>query len=69
VLTGAGWSVVMPEKGRNHLLALDPPYAALGHVSSDEDQFFRRTSSDPTHCSSCTYRRDDHDGDRIFAAK
>ncbi len=27
VLTGAGWSVIMLEKGRNHLLALDPPFA------------------------------------------
>ena len=36
VLTAAGWSVVMLEKGRNHLLALDAPFAPLGHVSNDE---------------------------------
>src|SRR5262245_29496706 len=42
VLTGAGWSVIMLEKGRNHLLDLEPPFAGLGHVSNDEIKFFNR---------------------------
>ena len=42
VLTAAGRSVCVLEKGRNHLLALEPPYASLGHLSSDEVKFDRR---------------------------
>ena len=38
----AGWSVIMLEKGRNHLLALDAPFGPLGHVSNDEIKFIRR---------------------------
>ena len=41
VLTAAGWSVLMLEKGRNHLLALDAPFGPLGHVSNDELKFMR----------------------------
>ena len=26
VVTAAGWSVIMLEKGRNHLVSLQPPY-------------------------------------------
>jgi len=36
VLTAAGWSVIILEKGQNHLLALDEPFGPLGHVSNDE---------------------------------
>ena len=39
VLADAGWSVIVLEKGRNHLLALDPPFGPLGHVSNDEIKF------------------------------
>jgi gluconate 2-dehydrogenase alpha chain len=42
VLTQAGRSVIMLEKGRNHLLALDAPFGPLGHVSNDELKFTRR---------------------------
>ncbi|GMU78694.1 MAG: hypothetical protein AMXMBFR46_14890 [Acidimicrobiia bacterium] len=35
-LTAAGWSVIMLEKGSNHLLSLDAPFGPLGHVSNDE---------------------------------
>ena len=42
VLTGAGWSVIMLEKGSNHLLALDAAVRAARHVSNDEIKFFRR---------------------------
>ena len=41
-LTEAGRSVVMLEKGRNHLLALDAPFGPLGHVSNDEIKFTTR---------------------------
>jgi gluconate 2-dehydrogenase alpha chain len=70
VLTGAGWSVIMLEKGRNHLLALEPPYDALGHVSNDEIKFFRRHFLGPDpFLEPRTYRRDEHDGDRLFAGE
>lgn len=42
VLTAAGWSVIMLEKGHNHLLDLEPPFAAAGKVSNDEIKFTRR---------------------------
>jgi gluconate 2-dehydrogenase alpha chain len=42
VLTGAGWSVIVLEKGRNHLLALESPFGPLGEVSNDEVKFTRR---------------------------
>ena len=70
VLTGAGWSVIMLEKGRNHLLALDAPYAPLGHVSNDEIKFFHRNFLGPDpFLEPRTYRRDDADGDRLFAGE
>jgi gluconate 2-dehydrogenase alpha chain len=42
VLTAAGWSVVVLEKGRNHLLGLEPPFGPLGEVSNDELKLTRR---------------------------
>ena len=42
VLTAAGWSVVILEKGRNHLLDLDPPYGLKGEFSNDEVKFAQR---------------------------
>ncbi|HWS45949.1 MAG TPA: GMC family oxidoreductase [Acidimicrobiia bacterium] len=70
VLTSAGWSVVMLEKGRNHLLALDPPYGPLGHVSNDEIKFFQRYFLGPDpFLEPRTYRRDEADGDRLFAGE
>ncbi|HTD49733.1 MAG TPA: GMC family oxidoreductase, partial [Acidimicrobiia bacterium] len=70
VLTDAGWSVIMLEKGRNHLLALDEPFAPLGHVSNDEIKFFRRHFLGPDpFLEPRTYRRDEADGDRLFAGE
>jgi gluconate 2-dehydrogenase alpha chain len=70
VLTAAGWSVVMLEKGRNHLLALDPPYGPLGHVSNDEIKFFRRNFLGPDPLvEPRTSRRDEADGDHVFAGE
>lgn len=42
VLTAAGWSVVMLEKGRNHLIDTDAPYAARHDYSNDEVGALRR---------------------------
>ncbi|MEY2425476.1 MAG: hypothetical protein QOI61_1048, partial [Actinomycetota bacterium] len=36
VLTAAGWSVVMLEKGRNHLIDTEAPYAFRHHFTNDE---------------------------------
>ena len=70
VLTGAGWSVIMLEKGSNHLLALDAPFDPLGHVSNDEIKFFRRHFLGPDpFLEPRTFRRDDADGDHVFAGE
>ncbi len=70
VLTSAGWSVIMLEKGRNHLLSLEPPFEPLGHVSNDEIKFFKRHFLGPDpFLEPRTYRRDDADGDRVFAGE
>jgi choline dehydrogenase-like flavoprotein len=70
VLTGAGWSVVMLEKGRNHLLSLEAPFAGLGHVSNDEIKSIRRHFLGPDpFLEPRTYRRDAADGDRLFAGE
>jgi len=67
VLTAAGWSVVMLEKGRNHLLELDPPFAPIGHVSNDEVKFLRRHFLGPDPwLEPRTFRRSEEDGDRLF---
>jgi gluconate 2-dehydrogenase alpha chain len=66
VLTQAGWSVIVLEKGRNHLLALEPPFGPLGHVSSDEIKFSRRHFLGPDPwLEPRTYRRDESEGDRL----
>jgi choline dehydrogenase-like flavoprotein len=42
VLTAAGWSVLMFERGRNHLIDLDDPHRLLSDYSNDELKFFER---------------------------
>ncbi len=42
VLTRAGWSVVIMEKGRNHLLDPDDPTKPAGDYSNDEIKFISR---------------------------
>jgi choline dehydrogenase-like flavoprotein len=65
VLTAAGLTVCIIEKGRNHLLALEPPYTGLGHISSDEIKFDRRYFLGPDPLlEPRTYRRTVADGDR-----
>ena len=66
VLTAAGWSVLMLEKGRNHLLELEAPFGPLGHVSNDEIKFMRRHFLGPDPwLEPRTFRRDEEDGERL----
>jgi choline dehydrogenase-like flavoprotein len=70
VLTKAGWSVVVLEKGRNHLVSLDPPYDLSGDLSNDEIKFHRRHFLGPDpFLEPRTYRRSEADGDRLFAGE
>jgi choline dehydrogenase-like flavoprotein len=67
VLAAAGKSVCVLEKGRNHLLALEPPFDNLGHLSNDEIKFGRRHFLGPDPLlEPRTYRRAIADGERTF---
>ncbi|HEY8060635.1 MAG TPA: hypothetical protein VID94_17845, partial [Acidimicrobiales bacterium] len=67
VLTASGWSVVILEKGRNHLLDLDPPYGLRGEFSNDEVKFAQRHFLGPDPLvEPRTFRRTEADGDRLF---
>jgi choline dehydrogenase-like flavoprotein len=67
VLTAAGWHVVVLEKGRNHLVALDPPHEPLRHFSNDEIAQTRRHLLGPDPIlEPRTYRRSEADGDRLL---
>lgn len=66
-LTAAGWSVVVLEKGRNHLLDLEPPYGPLGHFSNDEVKFVQRHFLGPDPLvEPRSFRRSAADGDRLM---
>jgi gluconate 2-dehydrogenase alpha chain len=66
VLTAAGWSVIILEKGRNHLLDLEPPFAPKGDFSNDELKFTRRWFLGPDPMlEPRTYRRSSADGERL----
>jgi gluconate 2-dehydrogenase alpha chain len=70
VLTGAGWSVIMLEKGANHLLHLDPPFGGKGDITNDELKFTRRWFLGPDpFLEPRTYRRSDDDGDRLMTGE
>jgi choline dehydrogenase-like flavoprotein len=70
VLTEAGQSVLMLEKGRNHLLALEAPYGPLGDVSNDEIKFmFRHFLGPDPWLEPRTYRTSDADGDRTYTGE
>lgn len=70
VLTGAGWSVIVLEKGRNHLVALDPPFEPSGELSNDEIKFVHRHFLGPDPMlEPRTYRRSTADGERLFAGE
>src|SRR5262249_28007324 len=67
VLTAAGWSVIVLEKGRNHLLDLEPPFAPSGEISNDELKFLQRHFLGPDPLlEPRAFRRSPEEGDRIF---
>ena len=70
VLTAAGWSVIVLEKGRNHLLGLEPPHEPLRHFANDEIAATRRHLLGPDPLlEPRTYRRGEHDGDRLLVGE
>ena len=67
ILTAAGWSVIVLEKGRNHLLHLEAPFAALGHFSNDEIKSIQRHLLGPDPLvEPRTFRRSETDGERLM---
>ena len=70
VLTAAGWSVIMLEKGANRLLALEPPFQGLGDITNDEVKFVRRWFLGPDpFLEPRTYRRAETDGERLLTGE
>ena len=67
VLTAAGWSVVIFEKGRNHLVDLDDPSRRRSDYSNDEIKFTVRHFLGPDPLlEPRTFRQRETDGDRVF---
>jgi choline dehydrogenase-like flavoprotein len=70
VCTAAGWSVLVLEKGRNHLLDLEPPHEPLRHFANDEvGQGRRRLLGPDPLLEPRTYRRSEADGDRLMTGE
>jgi gluconate 2-dehydrogenase alpha chain len=70
VLTAAGWSVIILEKGRNHLVDLEAPFAPLRHFANDEIALTRRHLLGPDPLlEPRTYRRGPDDGDRLVVGE
>ncbi len=70
VLSAAGWSVILLDKGPNRLLSLDAPHALLGTLSNDEIKFFRRHFLGPDPLlEPRTFRHHDGEGDRIHVGE
>src|SRR5947209_20325106 len=64
VLTAAGWSVVIFEKGRNHLLDLDDPTKLKGDYSNAEVKFMVRHLLGPDPLlEPRTFRRNGDEGE------
>src|SRR5262245_6174973 len=67
ILTAAGWDVIILEKGRNHLLQLEPPFGPMGHYSNDEVKFLQRHFLGPDPMvEPRTFRRTEAYGDRLM---
>lgn len=65
VLTQAGWSVVILEKGRNHLIDIEHPERLSGDYSNDEIKFIYRYFLGPDPLiEPRTFRTGPQDGDR-----
>lgn len=70
VLTAAGWSVIILEKGRNHLLDPQAPHEPLQHFANDEVAATRRYLLGPDPLlEPRTYRRSLDDGDRVLTGE
>ena len=70
VLTAAAWSVVVLEKGRNHLVDLAPSHDLLRHFANDEVAATRRHLLGPDpRLEPRTYRRSPADGDRLLTGE
>src|ERR1700694_390266 len=68
VLTAAGWSVIVLEKGRNHLIDLEPPYELKSDFSNDEIKFGTRWFLGPAPLMEPrTFRRAPEEGERLYA--
>lgn len=70
VLTSAGWSVVIVEKGRNHLLDPDDPTRPASDYSNDEIKFLSRHFLGPDpFLEPRTFRRDEAEGDHTHVGE
>lgn len=70
VLTAAGWSVIVVEKGRNHLIDLQAPFEPLRHFANDEIAAVRRHLLGPDPLlEPRSYRRSEADGDRLLVGE
>ena len=70
VLTAAGWSVLILERGRNHLIDLSDPTRLGTDFSNDEIKFMMRHFLGPDPLvEPRTFRQDDADGDRLHVGE
>lgn len=70
VLTAAGWSVVIMEKGRNHLLDPVDPTKLASDYSNDEIKFLHRYFLGPDPLlEPRTFRTGAADGDRLYVGE
>ncbi len=70
VLTRAGWSVVIMEKGRNHLLDPDDPTKPAADYSNDEIKFIARHFLGPDPLiEPRAFRRSEEDGEHTYVGE
>ena len=70
VLTGAGWTVAIVEKGRNHLLDPDDLTRPSADYSNDEIKFHSRHFLGPDPLvEPRTFRTGEEDGDRVHVGE
>ncbi|MGA2836138.1 MAG: GMC family oxidoreductase [Acidimicrobiales bacterium] len=70
VLTAAGWSVAIVEKGRNHLLDPDDPTRPAADYSNDELKFHTRYFLGPDPLvEPRTFRTGEDDGERVHVGE
>lgn len=70
VLSAAGWSVVIMEKGRNHLIDADDPTRLATDYSNDEIKFVYRHFLGPDPLiEPRTFRRGPEDGERLHTGE